>query len=88
MSTEFKTQKVMVKKERLSRNFEQLVENDLSLPDYCGDIVKILSCNTDVNIYSSVISGDSAVVDGAVITRILYTDASAKTEIYAQRRIL
>lgn len=82
MSTEFKTQKVMVKKERLSRNFEQLVENDLSLPDYCGDIVKILSCNTDVNIYSSVISGDSAVVDGAVITRILYTDASAKTEIY------
>lgn len=82
MPTEFNTQKVMVKKERLSRNFEQLVENDLSLPDYCGDIVKILSCNTDVNIYSASVNGDSAVVDGSVITRILYTDSSAKTEIY------
>ena len=82
MPTEFNTQKVMVKKERLSRNFEQLVENDLSLPDYCGDIVKILSCNTDVNIYSAAVNGDSAVVDGSITTRILYTDSSAKTEIY------
>ena len=40
----------MVKKERLLRNFEQLIENDLSLPDYCGDIVKILnSIEIEVN---------------------------------------
>ncbi len=82
MSIEFKTETVMVKKERLVRNFEQLIENDLSLPDYCGDIVRILCCNTDVNIFSAVITGDKAVVDGAVVSRILYTDSAAKTELY------
>ncbi len=82
MATEFKTETVMVKKEKLVRNFEQLVENDLSLPDYCGDIVKILCCNTDVNIFSASITGDKAVVDGAVISRVLYVDASSKTEVY------
>ena len=82
MLTEFKTEKLMVKKERLLRNFEQLIENDLSLPDYCGDIVKILNCCTQTNIFSAAITGDKAVIDGAVVIRMLYINSSSKTEIY------
>ena len=61
MLTEFKTEKLMVKKERLTRNFEQLIENDLSLPDYCGDIIKILNCSSKTNIFSALIPAVSAV---------------------------
>lgn len=82
MDNEFKTEKVMMKKEKLSLNIEQLIENDLSLPDYCGDIVKILGCSAQTNIFSSVITGDKAVIDGVVLTRILYIDSAAKTEVY------
>lgn len=82
MENEFRSEKVMLKKEKLSLNIEQLIENDLSLPDYCGDIVKILSCSAQTNIFSASITGDKAVIDGSVLTRIIYVDAAAKTEIY------
>jgi len=82
MENEFRTETVMQKKEKLSLNIEQLIENDLSLPDYCGDIVKILGCTAQTNIFSAVITGDKAVIDGVVLARILYIDASAKTEVY------
>lgn len=82
MDNEFKTEKVLLKKERMSSNIEQLIEADLSLPDYCGDIVKILSCTAQTNIFSAAVTGDTAVIDGGIITRIMYIDAAGKTELY------
>ncbi len=82
MLTEFKTEKLMVKKERLTRNFEQLIENDLSLPDYCGDIIKILNCSSKTNIFSATVTGEKAVIDGEVVTRIVYINSSSRTEVY------
>lgn len=82
MENEFKTEKIILKKEKYASNIEQLIENDLSLPDYCGDIVKILGCSAQTNIFSASITGDKAVIDGVVLTRVLYVDAAAKTEVY------
>lgn len=82
MENEINTEKVLLKKEKLTLNIEQLIENDLSLPDYCGDIVKILSCSAQTNIFSCVITGDKAVIDGIVLTRMIYVDAASKTEMY------
>lgn len=82
MENEFRTETVMQKKEKLAMNIEQLIENDLSLPDYCGDIVKILGCTAQTNIFSASVTGDKAVIDGIVVVRVLYVDASAKTEVY------
>lgn len=82
MDNEFKTEKVLLKKEKLLLNIEQLIETDLSLPDYCGDIVKILCCSAQTNIFSATVTGDKAVIDGSIITRVMYIDAAGKTEIY------
>ena len=82
MENEFKTEKIILKKEKFMSNIEQLIENDLSLPDYYGDIVKILGTSAQTNIFSASITGDKAVIDGVVLVRVLYVDAAAKTEIY------
>ena len=82
MENEIKTEKVLLKKEKLALNIEQLIENDLSLPDYCGDIVKILSCTAQTNIFSGSITGDKAVVNGMILIRMIYVDSSSKTEVY------
>ena len=39
---------------------EQSVDFDLTLPDYCPDIERILSCTLDPNIYIANVSGDLA----------------------------
>lgn len=80
METEMMTEKVLVKKEKLAVNIEQLIETDLSLADYFGDIVKILGLTASTNIFSSVITADKAVIDGSVTLRMLYIDSDGKTE--------
>ena len=82
METKLKTEKVLLKKEKLSVNIEQIVENDMSLPDYYGDIVKILGCTAQTNVYSAAITGDKAVVDGNILIRTLYVNSSSKTEVF------
>ena len=82
METKLKTEKVMLKKEKLSVNIEQIVENDMSLPDYYGDIVKILGCASRTNIYSASVTGDKAVIDGCIMIRTLYVNSDAKTEVF------
>lgn len=82
MENHIQTEKVMLKKEKLSVSIEQIVENDVSLPDYFGDIVKILGSETQTDIFSAGITGDKAVIDGRVTVRTLYIDGNSKTEIF------
>lgn len=53
---------------------EQAVDIDLTLPDYCPDIERILSCTLDPKIYMYNISGDRLNVEGGSCVRILYVD--------------
>lgn len=82
METKMQAEKVCLKKEKLSAGIEQIVENDISLADYYGDIVKILGNTVTVNIFSAVVTGDKVVVDGSVRVRVLYTDNESKNEIF------
>lgn len=53
---------------------EQAVDIDLTLPDYCPDVERILSCTLMPQIYMSNVSGDRLSVEGGAKVRILYLD--------------
>lgn len=58
---------------------EQPVDLDLSLPDYCPDIQRILKCRVTPKIYSRNISGDRLDIEGNADVKILYLDAVKKS---------
>ena len=53
---------------------EQAVDIDLTLPDYCPDVERILSCTLVPQIYMSSVSGDRLSVEGGANVRLLYLD--------------
>ena len=53
---------------------EQIVDADITLPDYCPDIEKILKCTLIPKIYTRNICGGQLSVDGIAVVRILYCD--------------
>lgn len=57
---------------------EQAVDIDLTLPDYCPDVERILSCTLIPQIYMSSVSGDRLSVEGGANVRLLYLDGERK----------
>lgn len=53
---------------------EKPVDIDLTLPDYCPDIERILKCALIPKVYLSNIGGDRLTVEGGACIRILYLD--------------
>lgn len=71
--------------EILYDNFaEQGIDCDISLPDYCPDIMRILRCSVTNSITNSKISGDRATVDGNAKIRIVYADDKNGIYCYEQ----
>lgn len=67
--------------ETIYDNFaEQGIDCDITLPDYCPDIMRILKCSVVNSITNSKISGDRATVDGNAKVRVIYADE--KNDIY------
>lgn len=58
-----------------SDSSEKTVDADLSLPDYCPDIRKILKCTLDPQIERKSVSGDRLVISGSSTVRVIYIDA-------------
>lgn len=58
---------------------EQPVDVDITLPDYCPDIQKILKCQIYPKILSRNVSGDRLDIEGTVLIQILYIDSVKKT---------
>ena len=56
---------------------EQSVDFDLTLPDYCPDIERILSCNLDPKIYIANVSGDRLNIEGGACVRVMYADGDS-----------
>ena len=54
---------------------EQPVDADITLPDYCPDVERILRCSLIPRIYLSNVSGDRLAVEGAACIRVLYLDS-------------
>ncbi len=58
---------------------EQLADVDLTLPDYCPDIEKILKCTLTPKIQNKSLSGGQLQVDGYCIVNVLYVESINKT---------
>lgn len=54
---------------------EQIVDMDITLPDYCPDIEKILKCTMKTKVYSRNISGGQLTIEGVALVRVLYCDS-------------
>lgn len=58
---------------------EQLADVDLTLPDYCPDIEKILKCALTPKIQSKTLSGGQLQIDGVCVVSVLYVESGKKT---------
>lgn len=58
---------------------EQPVDIDLTLPDYCPDILRILKCRVTPKILTKSISGDRLDIEGTAEIKILYIDSIKKS---------
>ncbi len=61
---------------------EQSVDCDVTLPDYCPDIMRILKCNVMTNITNAKINGDRATADGTAIIKVIYADEGNRIFCY------
>ncbi len=61
---------------------EQPVDMDVTLPDYCPDIQRILKCQIYPRITSRSITGDRLMLDGNYTVKIFYLDPDAKCVRY------
>lgn len=57
---------------------EQPVDADITLPDYCPDIERIVRCSIRPMIYMSNINGDRLTVEGGASIRIVYLESEKK----------
>lgn len=74
MSIELTTKTIEAEKIYFDGCCEQAVDSDISLPDYCPDIMRILKCIIQTNITNSKLSGDRASADGNAEITVIYSD--------------
>ena len=74
MALDYSTENIGMLKTLFEGSCEQAVDCDISLPDYCPDISRVLRCCVAPSIISSKISGDRACADGNALVRIIYDD--------------
>ena len=58
---------------------EQLADADITLPDYCPNIEKILKCTLTPKIQTRTLSGGQLQVEGFCVITVLYVDGEKKT---------
>ena len=63
---------------------EQPIDCDITLPDYCTDIQKILKCMAVTGISSVAVSGNRIMAEGSVTVRVLYLDDNEEIGTYEQ----
>ncbi|MEG1550678.1 MAG: DUF3794 domain-containing protein, partial [Oscillospiraceae bacterium] len=63
---------------------EQAIDSDITLPDYCPDILRVLKCTIMPRINSTQTAGDRITVDGSALLRAIYVAESGKVHCYEQ----
>lgn len=72
MSLELKKQSVKTGKRICKNSFDERIEQDITLPDYCADIKKILRCSIIPGLHTVSVSGEKATAKGTAVIRVLY----------------
>lgn len=83
---DFTTEKQAINRSELvyEGSAEQPIDCDVTLPDYCPDIMRILKCTITPGIASSGAMGDKVTAEGTAVVRIIYADDSGKISCYEQ----
>ena len=68
-----------------SLTLRQPLETDLVLPDYCGDIKRILHCTVEPNLFSSTVSGERVGAEGDLYIRLIYVNEDDAIDCAEQR---
>lgn len=68
----------------LQASEEQNFDTEISLPDYCSDVKRILKCMVTPNIFSCNITGDRVTADGEAEISVVYVGENGKVECYRQ----
>ncbi len=71
--------KICFRDKLMSQSVEEPIDVDITLPDYCPDIEKILKCSLIPQIFSRNISGGVLEIEGASIIKVMYVDSVRKT---------
>lgn len=71
-------QKVATNETFFEQSIEQPIDTDFTLPDYCGDVVRVLKCRMCPRILSKSVGGESLIVDGIAAITLIYCDENKK----------
>ena len=82
MSLEMKKECIKTGKKLCEASFEERIEQDITLPDYCADIKKILRCSVVPGIHSVSLSGEKATAKGTTVIRVLYLAEGDKADVF------
>ena len=66
----------------LRSSSEQPVDLELTLPDHCPDIERILKCRMEHSITSEIITGSRLDIDGMISVRLYYLDSKKQAIRY------
>ncbi|MBQ8228998.1 MAG: DUF3794 domain-containing protein [Clostridia bacterium] len=84
MALEYSIENMGILNNLFEGSCEQALDCDISLPDYCPDISRVLKCCIVPGIVSAKISGDRACADGNAPVRIIYSDEDNNICTYEQ----
>ncbi len=82
MSIEMKKEILTSQECRFRAKAEQNIEAELSLPDYCAEIKRILKCTVIPGIHSVSRTGERVSAKGTVVIRVLYLGEKDKIDCY------
>lgn len=82
MSPEMKKESVKTGKKLCEAAYEERLQQDIALPDYCADIKKILRCSVIPGIHTVSLSGEKATAKGTGIIRVLYLAEGDKADAF------
>lgn len=82
MSCELKKDCVRTGRKLKETSFEQKIDMDITLPDYCADIKKILKCSVEPGVHTVSRSGERVNAKGTGTVRVVYLAEGDKIDVY------
>lgn len=84
MGIELTTHGIGIRQNHYDNFVEQGIDCDITLPDYCPDIMRVLKCGVQNCITGTKLSGDRASADGVSKIKIIYADENNNIYCYEQ----
>ena len=77
LTVQMERQSITVHETVYDQEVEQPLECDALLPDYCPDIVKMLTCRVDTGILSTALNGERLTIEGVALVHVYYASSAA-----------